>query len=164
MLRPGKAALLVTGVSLVAACGSNDPLRDARREAQMQASIEETYLYIEANELEAVNHLRFQDPFRYEYHNDQFVIVETYAGPYLVEMRRRCPDLSSRDIYVDMADIRSNQNMIRAGIDTIRGCRIENIYKLPADAEQGQPAEAAGDDNEQDPLPGTAGRTGGGRL
>ena len=140
---------VLTAVLLLAACGSNDPLRDARREAQMQASIDETYTYIEGNKLEEVNHFRFQDPFRYEYHNDQFVIVDTYGGQYLVELRRRCPDLSSRDIYADMADIRSNQNMVRAGIDTIRGCRIEKIYKLPPDATRQQPVEAAGEDDEQ---------------
>ena len=122
----------------------------------MQASIDETYVYIEANQLEPLSHLRYQDPFKYSYHNDRFVTIETNAGPFLVEMRHACPDLGSRDVYSDMADIRANNNMLRIGIDTIRGCRIENIYKLPPNALEPPPTEApeaAGEEDEQEQDP-----------
>ena len=146
-----KKICILAAVFHIAGCGSNDPLRDARREAQMQASIDETYVYIEANQLEPLGHLRFRDPFKFSYHNDKFVTVDTNTGPVLVEMRRICPDLGRREVYIDMADIRSNNNALRVGVDTIRGCVIENIYKLPPGALESPAAGATGEENEQEP-------------
>ncbi len=63
--------------------------------------------------------------------NYYFVIMETRDGPHLVELSWECKDLGSNQIFGDMADRREKRGILRAHIDTLRGCRIENFYKLP---------------------------------
>lgn len=63
--------------------------------------------------------------------NYYFVIMETRDGPHFVELSRECKALGSNQIFGDMADRREKRGILRARIDTLRGCRIENFYKLP---------------------------------
>ena len=63
--------------------------------------------------------------------NYYFVIMETRDGPHLVELSWECKELGSNQIFGDMADRREKRGILRARIDTLRGCRIENFYKLP---------------------------------
>jgi hypothetical protein len=58
-------------------------------------------------------------------------MVETRDGPHLVELSWECKDLTSNQIYGDMADRRNTRGILRARADTLRGCRIESFYKLP---------------------------------
>ena len=58
-----RTAFTLIGVSLVAACASTDPVRDARREEQMLTSIEETHRYIDEYQLESVEFIRYPAPF-----------------------------------------------------------------------------------------------------
>jgi hypothetical protein len=96
-----------------------------------RASVEELRVYVDEVKPERVYTVRFKEPLRWKYLNDYFVIMESRSGPHLVELAWECKDLQG-GIYADMADRREKRGILRANIDTIRGCRIESFYKLPA--------------------------------
>lgn len=75
--------------------------------------------------------VRYEEPLRWTYINDYFAILETRNGPHLIELAWECKDLNSSQIYADMADRRSKRGILRAQVDSLRGCRIKSFYKLP---------------------------------
>lgn len=139
---PGRTAATITApllfTALLAAGGcsgiSERPAAadggDGPPRAEARASAEELRLYVDEARPEPVATIRFQEPLRWTALNPFFVIVETRNGPHLVEMAWECGDLVSDQIYADMADRRSKRGILRARIDTLRGCRIANFYKL----------------------------------
>lgn len=96
-----------------------------------RASAEELREYLANVQPEAVQMIRFKEPLRWRAINYYFAIMETRDGPHLVELSWECKELGSSQIYGDMADRREKRGILRAHIDTLRGCRIENFYKLP---------------------------------
>ena len=114
---------------------------DAAKE-EPDPAVEETYVYLDTVKPETVLSVRFTEPLRYDVVNVRFVYLDIDSGRYLVEMERDCRYLKSNAIFTDMADRRSMRGRLRANIDTIRGCRIENIYELPPLPET--PADEAG--------------------
>ena len=98
---------------------------------EVDASVEETLVYLETIKPPAVDSIRFREPLRYDVVNVRFAYMEVKTGRYLIEMARDCRSLKSNDIYTDMADRRSMRGRLRSGVDTLRGCRIEAIYQLP---------------------------------
>lgn len=102
-------------------------------------SVEELRLYIEQEKPETVAFIRYQQPFRWRGLNNYFALTEARTGPHLIEMSWECNELVSRDLLTDMVDKRSENRLIRAGVDTIRGCRIKRFYKLP----QPEPVDAS---------------------
>ncbi len=96
-----------------------------------RASAEELREYLINVQPEAVAAVRFKEPLRWKALNYYFVIMKTRDGPYLVELSWECKELRSNQIYGDMVDRREKRGILRANIDTLRGCRIKNFYKLP---------------------------------
>ena len=128
-MTPARQLLCVICAATVAACATApepDPLRE-----EVDASVQETFVYLETLKPPTVESVRFREPLRYDVVNVRFVYMNVKDGRYLIEMTRDCKPLKSNDIYTDMADRRSMRGRIRAGVDTIRGCRIESIYELP---------------------------------
>ena len=115
-------------LTLLAAC-ADTPTAGERR-AAMDASIEEVREFIKHMKPRPIGHVRFRPPLRWQYLNDYFVIVDGRNGRHLVEMDVLCNDLGSASIYPDMADVRDTRGLLRAQHDSIRGCRIKEIYKL----------------------------------
>lgn len=99
--------------------------------------------YIVATELKEVDQIRFFSQMSYTYLNDRFVLVPTRRGDYLLEFRRNCRELRKTDFTWDMVDRRDNQNTLRAGFDTIRGCVIGAMYEITDD--QREELQALGD-------------------
>jgi hypothetical protein len=130
MMRRNAMVVLVLAC-LVAACADTETVSERR--AAMDASIEEVREYIKNVKPRATGHVRYREPLRWQYLNDYFVIVEGRDGRYLVEMDVLCNDLGSASIYADMADVRDTRGLLRARHNSIRGCRIREIYKLPED-------------------------------
>lgn len=124
MARVFPALVLATGC---AATPEADPLHE-----EIDPSVEETLVYLETLKPPTVESVRFREPLRYDVINVRFVYLDVKDGRYLIEMARDCKPLKSNEIYTDMADRRSIRGRIRAGVDTIRGCRIQSIYELPA--------------------------------
>jgi len=132
-------------VGLIAAgtvgCAS-EPERDPVRE-QLDLSIEETFVYLETHRPPTVASIRHRLPLHYDVVNARFVYMKESAGHFLLEMARDCKQLTSREYRYDMTDRENKRYRIRAGHDSIRGCRIVQIYEL-SDIEE-TPAENSGE-------------------
>ena len=145
------AASIVAGAVLTAGCASQPADSNIVTE-EVDASVEETLVYLKTLNPPTVDSIRFREPLRYDVLNVRFAYMDVKTGRYLIEMARDCKPLKSNDIYTDMADRRSMRGRLRAGVDTLRGCRIETIYELPEVAETRAqntgPTDNANGDNE----------------
>jgi len=95
--------------------------------------------FIAVSELEELRTVRMRQQFGYDEITERFVVVKSKADHYLVEFRRRCREL---DEYEITPDIRRERNVLRSGIDTIRGCIIHRIFAI--DEAQAQELEQLG--------------------
>ncbi len=112
----------------LAACAVDDAAQ------RVDPSIEETRVYLQSVRPDTVSYIRYMEPLRYDVVNRMYVTIETQTGLYLVEMTRICRALTFDAASSDTADERRMRGRLRAGVDTIRGCRIKAIYKLPEPA------------------------------
>ena len=85
--------------------------------------------FVEINDLEEVDVARTTNSFDYGYLTDRYVVIKTRKSWYLAQLFGRCPELSNVNAEVQ-PDIRYEPKAIRAGVDTIRGCRIKNLYEI----------------------------------
>ena len=85
--------------------------------------------FVVVSELEPQYVVRFRDQFNTRPLTDHYALLQAREDHYLVQFRRRCHEL-----YENMfpADIRRDRNVLRAAFDTIRGCRIEQIFSVDA--------------------------------
>jgi len=111
-------------------CAPQEENQQSARELSRESE-KDVRLYLEKAMLEEVAFIRFRKSLQWKYLNDYFVTAEAYDGDHLIEMNTECADLRADTFYIDMADRRSRSSLVRAGLDTIRGCRIKTIYKLP---------------------------------
>lgn len=95
--------------------------------------------FIAVSELEALDVVRFRNQFNHKRLDDYHVLLSARDDHYLVQFRRRCHEL---DEYWITPDIRYDSNLLRAGIDTIRGCRIDQMFAV--DESQAQELELLG--------------------
>ena len=90
--------------------------------------------FVSVRGLEQVDRIRTGTSEGYYELNEHFVIYQTHRGDYLFEFARRCWELGEQRV---TPDERWDNNTIRARFDTLRGCRIANIYSLTeTDAEE----------------------------
>ena len=84
--------------------------------------------------------------------NEHFAILEGTSGYHLLEFSRRC--FALYDTSRITPDVRRDGNVLRARFDTLRGCRIDKMYKI--DAAQALELQALGDapGDEVDPSEG----------
>jgi hypothetical protein len=99
--------------------------------------------YIVANQLPEVDEIYLVRSESYSYVSDEYVMMPTSRGDYLVEFARPCRDLRRLDFTSEMVDRRTHGNRIQARYDTIRGCWIQTIYQLSD--EQGKEILSLGD-------------------
>lgn len=83
--------------------------------------------FIVVSELEALDVARFRDQFNFKIITDEYVVLTSRGDYYLARFRRRCHELNQKEF---APDIRFNRNKLRAGIDTIRGCRIDRLFAI----------------------------------
>jgi len=83
--------------------------------------------FIAVSNLEAQDQLRFRDQFNYTQLTEKYLILKARDDYYLVEFKRRCRELNRNEI---TPDIRYDRSVLRAGIDTIRGCPIERLFAI----------------------------------
>lgn len=85
--------------------------------------------FVVINGLDAVDIARTTSGFDYEFLTDRYVVVKTRKSYYLAQLFGRCPELM--DLTTDVQpDYRYDARAIRPDVDTIRGCRIKNIYEI----------------------------------
>lgn len=95
--------------------------------------------FIVVSELEALDVVRFRDQFNYSAISDEYVILTSRGDHYLAQFRRRCHELNEYQVVPDM---RYDRNRLRAGVDTMRGCRIDRLFAI--DESQAQELEILG--------------------
>lgn len=121
---------LLLGMTALFGCAPQEENQQSAREIS-RASEKEVREYLDKAMLVEVSYIRLRDSLEWEYLNDYFVTAEANDGDHLIELSTECADLRARTIYNDMVDRRYNAVVVRAGQDTIRGCRIKTIYRLP---------------------------------
>lgn len=145
LVRPTQLCVMAT---FLAACSTSEERPDQPEHPDPR--VEETMVYIQTVDPEVVNWVSYVGPLRTETISNMHALLRTNSGVYLLETERMCPSLTSEDIYADMADRRSTLGMadrrsrlgrLRAGIDTLRGCTIETIYRLPDELTETTPEE-----------------------
>jgi len=114
-----RCACLIGALAITGACA-----------ATPETNIDEQTVrdYVEVGELDDVQHIRVSTRDSWSNLGEYFVIYKTRSGDYLVEFRRRCPEVN--DAGMIPGDHRYDQNRLRANQDTLRGCRIGKIYPL----------------------------------
>ena len=85
--------------------------------------------FVEINDLDEVRVARTLDQFDYDYLSERYVVVETGRKYFLVEFHGRCRELTTYDMDIQ-PDLRRDAKALRAGEDTIRGCRIKTMYEI----------------------------------
>ena len=103
--------ILLSGCATQPASTANDALAD----------------FVVVSELEPLDVVRFRDQFNTRPLSDHYALLQARGDRYLVQFRYRCHEL-----YEDRfpPDTRHDRNAVRAGIDTIRGCRIDQIFSV----------------------------------
>ncbi len=107
-------------VLLLSACATQE---DANSRDTRQAIRD----FIEVRELEPVRQIRTATDDQWQDIDESFVLYLKRHEAYLFEFWRPCQELYT---YPVVADVRRSGNTISARADTLRGCRIENIYPL----------------------------------
>lgn len=128
-----RAAVLLASAVLVACATGEEEERPAltSRQARQQALVDETHAYIQSANLEQHTAIRYIGKFSIVSANQRFAVIEARSTRYLIETEIDCPRLPLAGATDDSIDVRMRRNMLRAGYDTIRGCRIKAIYELP---------------------------------
>ncbi len=108
------ATLLVT----LGACSSTPEVSGADQ------AIED---YVLVGELEEVKHIRTRNRDSYTRLTDHYVVYDSRDGEYLLYFAHPCREM--RDPTRVTPDVR-NEDRIRSGFDTLRGCRIDGMYAL----------------------------------
>ncbi len=85
--------------------------------------------FVAINGLDPVDVARTANDFDYDFLSDRYAVVRTRRSYYLAQMFGRCPALMNVNADVP-PDLRYDAKAIRPGVDTIRGCRIKNIYEI----------------------------------
>ena len=107
---------------LLVACG---PVAAQETQPNEETTVED---YVAVSELEAVSKIRTRDHDSWSYLTDKYILYTSGREKTLVEFRTTCRDLRRNQI--KHADVRSDNNYMRTGHDTIRGCRIGAMYPL----------------------------------
>ncbi|MGB5257770.1 MAG: DUF6491 family protein [Woeseiaceae bacterium] len=104
-------AILLVGCATPADTSKPDPIDDL----------------IKVSELEPLKTVRFRHQYSYKQLSEDYVVLASREDRYLVAFKRRCRELNQYEI---RPDIRYEANVLRAGLDTIRGCPIGEIYQI----------------------------------
>ena len=114
-----RMALLAGSLAVVAACAGTPEIP---RETQAIRD------YVEVGELEEVDSVRTRDSDQWSPVTDYYVLYKGREGQFLLGFSRICRELT--DNTKIKADYRYDHNVMRRGFDTLRGCRIDEMYPL----------------------------------
>ena len=114
-----KTIALLASLALVAACAGTPetpPDTQAVRD------------YVEVGELGQVDQIRTHGSDKWSPLTDHYALYKSRDGRYLLEFNRICRELTDNTRITP--DRRYDHNVMRRGIDTLRGCRIDKMYPL----------------------------------
>ena len=112
-----RVLVAMSAMYALAGCAASQPDID-------KESVED---FIEVRQLESVDAIRTTSNDSWKDLNEYQIIYTARREEYLVVFSRRCWELNDTRVTPDQ---RWDSNSIRARFDTIRGCRIDSIYKL----------------------------------
>ncbi|MDH3364176.1 MAG: DUF6491 family protein [Gammaproteobacteria bacterium] len=96
--------------------------------AQSESKVDEAISDFAAlSGLEAIDAIRTQTQFGTSELTDRYLILRTRRDVYLVELQYCPPRFDNDDV---TPDVRYDRNVLRARFDTIRGCRIKQIFAI----------------------------------
>jgi len=119
-----KAVPLLIAAALLAACAA----QDEQKAKSTQDAVQAVRDFIEVRDLEKLDKMPSTSSDSWDAIGGRFLIYKGRRGAYLVEFSRRCYELEDNTRIV--ADKRWDSHNIRSRFDTIRGCRIHQIYGL----------------------------------
>ena len=119
-----RAMSLLFATVLLAACAAQDEKQAMSTQDEAQAVRD----FIDVRGLEELDKMPTAGSDSWKTIGDRFLIYEGRRAAYLVEFNRSCYELEDNTRIV--ADYRWDPNNIRSRFDTIRGCRIKQIYAL----------------------------------
>jgi hypothetical protein len=119
-----KIAAAIAAAFFLAACASQDEKAEESTQDVNQAVRD----FVELRELEELDALKSGTNDSWQQLSESFIIYSGRRETYLVEFSRRCYELNDNTRITP--DKRWDTNAVRAGFDTIRGCRIAKIYGL----------------------------------
>ena len=114
----------IVAAFFLAACASQDEQAEESTQDVTQAVRD----FIELRDLKELDALKSGTNDGWQQLDDRFILYSGRRETYLVEFIRRCYELSDNTSITP--DRRWDSNTVRAKFDTIRGCRIDIIYRL----------------------------------
>ncbi len=118
----GICSALLAGFATLGGCGATETV---------SGDPEETAALIREMELESVPSIRVTGAIRIYRANTRYATTRVGTDWYLLETENDCPALVEAYTRTHFPDFRGSPGRIRAGIDTIRDCRIIAIHRLP---------------------------------
>jgi hypothetical protein len=114
-----RAAGLAVSLALAAACAGTP---------EMPPETQAIRDYIEVGELREVDRVRTHGSDKWAPATLYFAVYSGRDGRFLLAFARMCREMVDNTSIT--ADRRYDHNVMRQGIDTLRGCRIDKIYPL----------------------------------
>ena len=121
-MKASRIATALTMALVLGACAGQDERPSSQDITQAISD------FIEVRDLEELDALRSGSNDSWRQLSDRFILYEGRRDTYLVEFVRRCHELNDNTRITP--DKRWDSSTVRARFDTIRGCRIANIYGL----------------------------------
>lgn len=122
-----KHILYLAAFAMLGACASNETNPDAIEKDPDELKKEAVEDFIEVTELESEDRIRYSGQLSHEVITEDYVFVRDNRNTWLVAFVHTCHDIESTFI---QPDIRHDTRTLRSRFDTIRGCRIRDIYPV----------------------------------
>lgn len=114
-----RAITIAALLPLLAACAGTN---------EIPADTQAVQDYVAVGELRGVDRVRTHGSDRWAPVTDYFAIYNGRDGQVLLEFNRACREMFDNTRITP--DRRYDHNLMRRGIDTLRGCRIDGMYPL----------------------------------
>ena len=120
-----KRFLILAAATMLGACASTDP--DSMEKSPEELKNEAIEDFIKVTELESADRIRLSGQLHHEVITEDYVFARDNRNTWLIAFAQRCYDIEGP--YVQ-PDVRHDSRTLRSRFDTIRGCRIRDIYPV----------------------------------
>jgi hypothetical protein len=114
-----KTIYLMASLAVLAACAGTP---------EIPSDVQAVRDYVDVGELEQTDRIRTHGSDEWSPLTDYYALYKSRDGRYLLEFNRICRELTDNTRITP--DRRYDHNVMRRGIDTLRGCRIDRMYPL----------------------------------